>query len=104
MNPAPVIVVIPHSLGKAEAARRIKTQIDDARTRYAAKFKVAEETWDGDRLNFRVALLGQPVTGNIAVNDDNVRIEAKLSWYLGHLAKPAATLLQKEGMKVFAEA
>ena len=75
MDIAPIVVAIPHSLGKAEASRRIKARIDDSRTRDAARFKVAEENWDGDRLSFRIALLGLPVTGTIDIGDDQARAE-----------------------------
>lgn len=104
MDIAPIVVTIPHSLGKAEATRRIKVRIEEARAHSAAKLKVAEEAWDGDRLSFRVALLGQPVTGAIDVGDDNVRIEVKLSWYLGHMVKPAEALIRQEGEKILAGA
>ena len=102
MDLAPIIVVIPHSHGRAEATRRIKAGLDEARARYAAKLKVAEEAWDGDRLTFRVAALGQPVTGTIDVGDDNVRAEVKLSWFWGHMVKPAEALIRAEGEQMLA--
>ncbi|MPZ55486.1 MAG: polyhydroxyalkanoic acid synthase [Rhizobiales bacterium] len=100
MDLAPIVVVIPHRHGKVEATRRIKAGIEEARTHYAAKFKVAEETWDGDRLSFRIALLGQPCTGTIEIGDDDARAEVKLSWYLGHMAKPAERFIQQEGARI----
>jgi len=102
MDLAPIVVVIPHRHGKAEATRRIKAAIDDARTGYAAKFKVAEEAWEGDRLSFRIALLGQPCTGTIEVGDDNARAEVTLSWYSAHMAKPAEAFIQQEGSRILA--
>jgi len=100
MELAPIVVEIPHRHGKAEAARRIRAAIDEARTREAAKFKVAEENWDGDRLSFRIALLGQPCTGTIEVGEDKARAEVKLSWYASHLTKPAEVYIQQEGARI----
>jgi Putative polyhydroxyalkanoic acid system protein (PHA_gran_rgn) len=100
MELAPIVVDIPHRHGKAEATRRIKAAIDEARTREAAKFKVAEEHWDGDRLSFRIALLGQPCTGAIDIGDDSARAEVKLSWYASHLTKPAQAYIQQEGARI----
>jgi hypothetical protein len=100
MDLAPIVAVIPHRHGKAEAARRIKAAIEAARTHYAARLKVAEEHWDEDRLSFRVALLGQPVTGTIEIGEDSARAEVKLSWYLGHMVKPAEAFLQQEGARL----
>ncbi len=100
MDLAPIVIVTPHHHGKAEATRRINAAIDAARKDYAAKFKVAEETWDGDRLTFRIAVLGLPCTGTIDVSDDKVRTEFKLSWYLGHMVKPAEAFVQQESDKI----
>jgi hypothetical protein len=93
----PIVVTIPHQHGKAEAARRVRAGLDDARVRYPAQLKVAEESWDGDRYRFRVAVLGQPVTGTIDVADDHVRTEVQLTWLMGHWVKPAEALIRQEG-------
>ena len=93
----PIVVTIAHQHGKAEAIRRIKTAIEDARSRYAAQFKIAEENWVDNRLTFRIAALGQPVTGTIDVADDNVRAEVLLTWLMEHLLEPAEALIKAEG-------
>jgi hypothetical protein len=100
MDPEPVVVVIPHRHGKAEAARRIKAGLDDIRGRYAAKLKVAEEKWEGDRLTYRATVLGQTVLGTIDVGDDNARVEAKLSWFWSHMLKPAEEIIRQEGTQM----
>jgi hypothetical protein len=102
MESGPVVVVIAHRHGKAEATRRIKAGLEDVRTRYAAKLKVAEEKWEGGRLTFRVAVLGQTVVGAIDVADDNARAEAKLTWFMAHLVKPAEEIIRQEGAKMLA--
>jgi hypothetical protein len=103
MDIAPIVVTIPHRLGKAEAARRIRARIDDSRARDAARFKVAEENWDGDQLTFRIALLGLPVTGTIEVGDDQAHAEVKLSWYQSHMLKPAEAFIRDEGAKLLSD-
>jgi Putative polyhydroxyalkanoic acid system protein (PHA_gran_rgn) len=96
----PIVVVVPHRHGKAEAARRIKSGIESATTRYAAEFKIAEQNWDGDRLRFRVAVLGQPVTGTIDVSDAEARAEVTLTWLMAHLVKPAEAIVRREGESI----
>jgi hypothetical protein len=103
MELAPIIVVVPHRLGKTEAARRIRARIDEARARDAAKFKVAKENWDGDRLTFRIALLGLPATGSIEVGDEQARAEVRLSWYQSHMVKPAEAFIREEGARLLSE-
>jgi hypothetical protein len=95
-----IVVTIPHRHGTEEALRRIKTAIDEARTKQAAKFKVAEEKWDGGHLDFRVAVLGQSIPGKIDVTDDHVRAEVLLNWLMAHLVKSTETLLKDEGQRV----
>ena len=74
---APLIVSIPHRLGREEATRRLKTGL----TRAAASIpvlKVDEERWEGDRMVFRVRALGQLASGHLDVADDHVRLEVTL--------------------------
>jgi hypothetical protein len=96
MDPV-VVVTIPHRHGKAEAARRLKAGLEEARKRYAAQLKVAEESWEGDRLRFRVAVLGQSLTGAIDIADDRVHTEVTLTWLMGHQVKAAEAIIEKEG-------
>ena len=93
----PVVLTLPHRHGKAEATRRIKAGIEALRARYTAQLKIAEEDWEGDRLRFRAAVLGQTITGAIDVSDDEVRTEVALTWLMGHLVKPAEALIKREG-------
>ena len=61
---APLIVSIPHSLGRDEAMRRLKTGL----SRAAASLPVVsldEERWDDNRMNFRVRALGQVAAGHV---------------------------------------
>lgn len=93
----PVIVTIPHRHGKEEALRRIKSGIGTARANFAAVMKVDEENWAGERLSFRVSVLGQAASGVVDVMDDHVRLEVMLPWLLARLAERAKSLIRKEG-------
>ena len=99
----PIVVTIAHQHGKAEAMRRIKTAIQSALTRYEGKLKIAEEKWTEGHLDFRVAALGQPVTGKIDVGDDQVRAEVLLTWLMEHLTTPAEALIKEEGERALGE-
>jgi hypothetical protein len=63
----PLIVSIPHRLGREEAARRIKSGLTAARANYSALLTIHEETWSGDRLAFNLSALGQSAVGFIDV-------------------------------------
>ena len=93
----PLVVSIPHRLGKDEAIRRIKTGLAEVRTKYSRLFSVSEETWDQARLQFRISALGQAVSGTIDVAEDSVRLEILLPWLLAKLAETLQPLIRREG-------
>jgi hypothetical protein len=93
---APLVVSIPHRLGREEARRRLQAGL----TRAAASLpilKVDEEKWDGDRMIFRVRALGQAAGGHVDVEDDHVRIEVTLPWLLQRFAEVAQATIKNRG-------
>jgi hypothetical protein len=93
---APLIVSIPHRLGRDEAARRLKAGL----TRAAASIpvlKVDEETWEDNRMIFRVRALGQAASGHLDVADDHVRLEVTLPWLLQRFAEVAQVAIKNRG-------
>jgi hypothetical protein len=93
----PIVVSIPHRLGKDEAIRRLKSGLGKMRTNYGHLLAVQEETWNGDRLLFQVSALGQAAAGIIDVADDHVRLEVTLPWLLAKLAEKIQPMIRKEG-------
>ncbi|RTL74974.1 MAG: polyhydroxyalkanoic acid synthase, partial [Bradyrhizobiaceae bacterium] len=55
----PLVVSIPHNLGREEAVRRMKSGLAGARTQYGHLLTVNEETWNDNQLTFRVTALAQ---------------------------------------------
>ena len=93
---APLVVSIPHRLGREEARRRLRHGL----TRAAASLpvlKVDEEKWDGDRMVFRVRALGQAAAGHVDVEDDHVRVEVTLPWLLQRFAQVAQATIKNRG-------
>ena len=96
MMSAPLVVSIPHRLGRDEAARRLKTGLTRAASSIPV-LKVDEERWDGDRMMFRVRALGQAASGHIDVADDHVRLEVTLPWLLQRFAEVAQIAIRNRG-------
>ena len=93
---APLIVSIPHQLGREDAIRRLQGGL----TRAASSFpilKVDEERWDNDRMIFRVRAMGQAASGHIDVEDDHVRLEVTLPWLLQRFAEAAKSVISQRG-------
>lgn len=95
--PKPLVVSIPHHLGRKEAERRLADGITFIRDNYGKKVSILHEQWDGDRLSFEVAVLGQKASGTIDFADDQVTVSVTLPMLLALMAEKAKTLIQKEG-------
>jgi putative polyhydroxyalkanoic acid system protein len=93
---APLVVSIPHRLGREEAARRLKSGLGRAAASIPV-MNVEEERWEGDRLNFRIRALGQVATGLVDVGEDQVRVEVVLPWLLQRFAEIAQATIRKRG-------
>ena len=93
---APLIVSIPHSLGRDEAMRRLKTGLSRAAANVPV-MSVDEERWENNRMSFRVRALGQVAAGHLDVEDTHVRLEVTLPWLLHRFAEVAQAAIQKSG-------
>jgi hypothetical protein len=93
---APLIVSIPHRLGRAEATRRLKAGLTRAASSIPV-LQVDEERWDGDHMNFRVRALGQAASGQIDVAEDHVRLEVMLPWLLQRFAEVTLLAIRERG-------
>jgi len=94
---APLVVTIPHRLGKDEAVRRLKNGLGRARTDFGHLMSVDEEVWNGDCLTFRLRALGQAASGTIAVAEDHLCLEVALPWLLAKLSERFVPTIRKEG-------
>jgi Putative polyhydroxyalkanoic acid system protein (PHA_gran_rgn) len=93
---APLIVSIPHQLGREEATRRLKAGLTRAASSIPV-LKVDEERWEENRMIFRVRALGQAASGHLDVADDHVRLEVTLPWLLQRFAEVAQTAIKNRG-------
>ncbi|TFV46369.1 polyhydroxyalkanoic acid system family protein [Bradyrhizobium niftali] len=93
---APLVVSIPHRLGREEAVRRLKTGLGRAAASIPV-MQVEEERWSGDSMSFRIRALGQIATGQVDVSDDQVKVQVVLPWLLQRFAEMAQATIRKRG-------
>jgi len=93
---APLVVSIPHRLGREEATRRLKVGLTRAASNIPL-LKVDEERWQDNQMFFRVRALGQAASGHIDVADDHVRLEVVLPWLLQRFAEVAQIAIRNRG-------
>ena|SRR5690348_8669147 len=96
--PQPLVVSIPHRLGRQEAKRRVDSGIGRLRPELAGLVSTLDYSWDEDRLNFTASAMWQTITGAIVVLDDAVRIEIELPWMLSLLADTIAKQVRGHGL------
>jgi hypothetical protein len=93
----PITISIPHQLGRAEARRRIEAGFARIVQQLPVSGGTCSERWDGDRLSFSVAAMGQTVAGVIDVLDATVELEIALPGVLGIIATGLKGRLQQVG-------
>ena len=103
MNDNDLVLRIPHSLGAAEAQKRIAGGVSSAKAQYGAYLKDAETTWDGDRMNFHLTALAQTVRGSIDVKEDHVELRAQLPLMIRVIAKRFFPFVEDTGRKLLAK-
>jgi hypothetical protein len=93
----PLVVSIPHQLGKEEARRRLVTGFGTLKSQFGQHLTAVEDTWTGDRMDFKVAAMGQQVTGHLEVKNDTVDLQVTLPFLLAMMADKAKGFIQKQG-------
>jgi hypothetical protein len=93
----PLVVVIPHRLGKDEALRRLKDGLGRAKAEFAWLIALEQEEWNGERLSFAASALGQRARGFIDVYEGAVRLEVTLPWLLARFAHAAQRVIGHKG-------
>jgi len=93
----PLVVSIPHSLGKEEAIRRLKVGIGRAVQAAGSVVQVEEQRWSDNRLDFKVTALQQHASGIVEVEQNVVRIEVALPWLLARMAQGVKEMIEKRG-------
>src|ERR1700709_2485393 len=93
---APLVVSIPHSLGREEAVRRLKTGLSRAASSVPV-LKVDEERWEDNRMIFRVRAMGRGGAGHVDVADDQGGLKVMLRWLLQRFAEAAKAAIRNRG-------
>ena len=93
----PIVVSIPHQLGKDEARRRLEGGFTRLQQQFSAQIASIDQRWEADRMDFRIGAMGQTISGHLEVMPDAVRVEIVLPWLLQMIAEKARGFIQKQG-------
>lgn len=93
-----VLVVLPHSLGRDEARRRVAEAIERARSGLGQGIVNASAHWpNADHADLSVGAMGQTVSAQIDVEDQQVRVRVMLPWLLASLAGKVSERIEQVG-------
>lgn len=90
------IVDVPHSLGAAEARRRIQANLHTLGGKLPAGATAAAR-WEGERLRLDVAMLGQRIEADMDIKDTSVRITVLLPPALAFFRQAIEAGLRQSG-------
>lgn len=94
----PLIVLVPHRLGRQEARRRLDSGIDRLQRELSVLLSELDYYWQGDTLNFTASAMWQRLTGRIEVLDDALRVEIELPWMMQFLRDAIRKRVQGRGI------
>ena len=95
--PRPIVIDIPHELGKYGARQRLQNGFGTIREQFGFGGLAFEEQWEGDLLHFSARGLGQNVVGRVEVMEKLARIELDLPWALAVLAEKLQSRIRSAG-------
>ena len=95
----PIVVDLPHSLGAAEAKRRIAGGIGQLGEHLPGGADV-RSGWTGDRLDLGVKAMGQEVAAKIDVQEKIVRLEVQLPAFLSFFGNKVESLIRRHGTEL----
>ena len=94
----PLLVSIPHRLGRLEARRRLDSGIGRLQSELNVLLSGLDYHWEGDTLNFVASAMWQRITGRIEVLDDVVRVSIDLPWLMQLLRDTIAKRVRGRGV------
>jgi hypothetical protein len=71
-------VSVPHQLTQDDALRRIQNLIAQAKTEYADKVTILQESWKGNVGTFVASGFGHKIEGNITMHPSDVTLVSSL--------------------------
>ena len=93
----PLTIDIPHTLGAAEAKRRLEGGLASLGQQVPGGLSDFRQQWDGDTLSFAASAAGQSISGTAQVLADAVRLEIMLPGLLNLIAGKLRGKIEQQG-------
>lgn len=97
----PLVVDIPHTLGRAEVRRRMSAKVGDLPKHIPGGMAEVRSSWPSeDRMNVVVTAMGQEVIADLDVQDTLVRVSLVLPPMLGFMSGMIEGIVRDRGTAV----
>lgn len=93
-------ISIPHRLSEAEVKQRLAGAIADARKKHPGVLSAVQESWTGNRMDFRFTAMGQLISGDVIIEPQVAHLHVNLPWMLKMLADQIRPQIESEARKV----
>jgi len=87
-----ISVNVPHNLSVLDAKSRIDGGFSKVQDQIGGQNLNFEQSWNGDTMSFTGSGMGMRISGELFVEEKNVRVELELPWLL---AKLSGTIQEK---------
>jgi len=95
-----ITLSFPHNHTEDEVKSRLTTAIAQAREKHPTVLAGAQENWHGNRMDFRFAVMGQSVTGDVEIQPKNMVLHIDLPIVLAMLADQIRPRIEEEARKL----
>ncbi|SFR83666.1 polyhydroxyalkanoic acid system family protein [Sphingomonas jatrophae] len=99
--PAPTVVDLPHSLGRAEAKRRVAARLGELPGHLPGGAAEVHSTWRSEHeLALDIAAMGQRLSATLDIQDRIIRVTMALPPMLAFMAGAISAAVQKKGSQL----
>jgi len=96
--PSPTTVAIPHSLGREEAARRIRSRVGDLARHIPGGVAEMQTAWPSEnRMTLELTAMGQRLSATLDIADKDVTVTMLLPGLLGMMSGVIAAAVRDKG-------
>lgn len=92
-------VTVSHTLGKEQAAERLKSLLAQIKENFGDQVSGLEETWNDDGMQFGFSTHGMKISGAVAVQDESVQLDGKIPFaatiFKGKIVKEVQSALER---------
>ena len=100
----PMIIDIPHKLGREEAKRRLKSRTGELASFIPGGAADVRSAWPSDnRMTLSVDAMGQSVNTVLDVEETYIKLQLQLPAMLGFMAGTIESAIRKGGAKLLLE-